>query len=86
MSDCDARQPLMQERWTELHDCLEFIQTLIESGEGHLSPEEAVRLWREDWEDHLQKLGEAIESFKAGEPGKPHEQFMQEIRERFGLK
>lgn len=58
--------------------------------DGELSPEETLDLWRaehprEVTDDLVLAAEEAIEDLRNGDRGVPHEQFLAELRQRYGI-
>jgi hypothetical protein len=79
----DARQDLLS-----FH---QFVTEQLKTGEPSLSPEEAVEVWRlnnrtrEEYEEDVAAIREALEDLEAGKPGIPAEQFLEEFRKRHSL-
>jgi hypothetical protein len=75
----------------ELTGFHQFIGERLSKGDGDLSPEEALDIWRsehplpDDYDDTVAALREAFEEMDAGVPGIPAKQFFREFRERHGL-
>jgi hypothetical protein len=76
------------------HDLLSFHQFVtdqLKTGEPTLSPEEAVEVWRlcnrtrEEYDEDVAAIREALEDLDAGEKGMPLEQFLDEFRKRHNL-
>jgi hypothetical protein len=68
-----------------------FVSEKIGDGNGDMSPEEALDLWRsenpadEERTETVRALREALEELQAGDPGVALEDFDREFRERNGL-
>jgi hypothetical protein len=68
-----------------------FVAERLERGEGEISPEQALDLWRaehpdpDEFGDTVQALREAIADMEAGDSGVPLEQFDQEFRARHNI-
>jgi hypothetical protein len=68
-----------------------FIGEHLKEGNVGLSPEEALNIWRtdhplpEDFEETVEALREALDDLKAGDLGRPFEEFDAEFRARHNL-
>ena len=68
-----------------------FVANCLEHGEGEMSPEQALDLWRaehpdsDEFGDTVQALREAIADMEAGDAGVPLDRFDQEFRARHNI-
>ena len=75
----------------ELVNFHHFVAERLERGEGDLSPEQALDLWRaehpnpDEFGDAVQELREAIADMEAGDTGLPLDQFDREFRARHDI-
>jgi hypothetical protein len=75
----------------ELASFHRFLSQQLQNGGPGMSPEEALDLWRaehpsrEDYEETVRALREALADIEAGDKGIPFEQFDAEMRRKHGL-
>ena len=75
----------------ELANFHHFVAERLERGEGEISPEQALDLWRaehpgpDEFGDTVQALREAIADMEAGDTGVPLDQFDREFRARHNI-
>jgi hypothetical protein len=68
-----------------------FVGEQLKQGKLGLSPEEALDIWRtdhplpEDFEETVEALREALDDLKAGDLGRPFEEFDVEFRARHNI-
>ena len=76
---------MSQQVVTDLLAFRQFLDVQIASGRANLTPEEIVRLWREnrrEFEETVAEVKEALADVAAGDRGVPAEEFMNDLRAR----
>jgi hypothetical protein len=73
---------------SELSQFHQFVGAQLKQG-SDLSPEEAIDLWRaenplEAGDDLVAAIEEALEDMRNGDRGIPHDEFMKDLRRRYG--
>lgn len=75
----------------ELRDFHRFLGEMLKNGSAHLSPEEALKWWRDQqrepggFPDDTEAIMEAIRDMENGDTGRPFDEVMAELRAKHGL-
>ena len=76
----------------ELRDFHRFVGETLRNGSAHLSPEEALKEWREqhaepgEFDDDTAAIEEALEDMANGDRGQPADEFLADLRRRIKRK
>jgi hypothetical protein len=80
-----------QAKTGELGDFHRYVAKMLKNGSANLSPEQALKAWREqqretgEFEDDTEAILEAIQDMENGDTGRPFDEVMAEIRAKYGL-
>ena len=75
----------------ELGDFHRYVANMLKNGSANLSPEQALKEWREqqrepgEFEDDTEAILEAIQDMENGDKGRPFDEVMAEIRAELDL-
>jgi len=75
----------------ELQDFHRFLGGKLKNGSANLSPEQALKAWREqqrepgEFEDDTEAILEALQDMENGDKGRPFDEVMAEIRAELDL-